>query len=61
MMRAPRKIHPARRPPSARRFDPSDATIEPDPGPPPEVVFDRVTGPYRRGHASGPGAVDEET
>lgn len=30
----------------------TDATIEPDPGPPPEAVFDRVTGPYvRRAHA----------
>lgn len=25
-----------------------DATIEPDPGPPPEAVFDRLTGPYVR-------------
>jgi hypothetical protein len=24
----------------------ADATIAPDPGPPPEAVFDRVTGPY---------------
>ncbi|HSK03286.1 MAG TPA: hypothetical protein VK932_18670 [Kofleriaceae bacterium] len=33
-----------------------DATMEPDPGPGPEAVFDRVTGPYalRRGY-------DEET
>ncbi len=47
-----------------RDFDLSDATMEPDPGPPPEAVFDRVTGPYehRRGYSScGPGAVDEET
>jgi hypothetical protein len=43
-----------------------DATIEPppDPGPGPEVVFDRVTGPYGRRYPSaalGPGAFDEET
>ncbi len=33
-----------------------DATMEPDPGPGPEAVFDRITGPYglRRGY-------DEET
>jgi len=45
-----------------RDFDLSDATVEPDPGPPPEAVFDRLTGPYgnRRG-TSMPGAVDEET
>ena len=47
-----------------RNFDLSDATVEPDPGPPPEAVFDRLTGPYdhRRGVSSlGAGAVDEET
>lgn len=41
-----------------RRRDPAaaDATMEPDPGPGPEAVFDRVTGPY------GPRrAYDEET
>ena len=38
-------------------FDLSDATMEPDPGPPPEAVFDRVTGPYdRRSAIAGPGA-----
>jgi hypothetical protein len=31
-----------------RRVAVPDATAEPDPGPPPEAVFDRVTGPYRR-------------
>lgn len=45
-----------------RDFDLSDATMEPDPGPPPEAVFDRVTGPYdRRSAIAGPGAFDEET
>jgi len=45
--------------PAGRRRAPlaSDATIEPEPGPGPEAVFDRVTGPYaygaRRGHAEG--------
>jgi hypothetical protein len=34
-----------------------DATSEPDPGPAPETVFDRVTGPYLRRCAAGlPGA-----
>ena len=52
---APRQIR-------RRDFDLSDATMEPDPGPPPEAVFDRVTGPSDRRHAiSMPGAVDEET
>jgi len=64
-MRTLRKIR-ALAPRTLRRrdFDLSDATVEPDPGPPPEAVFDRVTGPYehRRGYSSfGPGAVDEET
>ncbi len=38
-----------------REFDISDATMEPDPGPPPEAVFDRLTGPYGGRH------YDEET
>ena len=41
-----------------------DATIEPDPGPPPEAVFDRLTGPYvRRAALAMPGGCeyDEET
>jgi len=64
-MRTLRRIR-AVAPRTARRrdFDLSDATVEPDPGPPPEAVFDRVTGPYdhRRGYSTfGPGAVDEET
>jgi hypothetical protein len=45
-------------------FDLTDATMEPDPGLPPEAVFDRLTGPYdpRRGSAHlGLGAIDEET
>lgn len=47
-----------------RRLAVSDATTEPDPGPPPEAVFDRVTGPYaRRSTVALPGASasDEET
>ena len=45
-----------------REFDLTDATIEPDPGPPPEAIFDRATGPFdrRRGFVM-PGAPDEET
>jgi len=35
----------------------ADATSEPDPGPAPEAVFDRVTGPYlRRSACPLPGA-----
>ena len=45
-----------------REFDLSDATMEPDPGPAPEAVFDRLTGPFDRRRAIAmPGAVDEET
>lgn len=29
-----------------RRFDLTDVSTEPDPGPAPEAVFDRITGPY---------------
>ena len=35
-------------------FDISDATMEPEHGPAPEAVFDRITGPYGRRY-------DEET
>jgi hypothetical protein len=48
----------------ARRFefDVTDATIEPDPGPAPEAIFDRLTGPWDRHRAVAmPGAADEET
>lgn len=52
-MRAMRKLQ-ARAPRTVRRrreFDVSDATMEPEPSPPPEAVFDRLTGPYgKRGH-----------
>ena len=43
-------------------FDLTDATMEPEPGPPPEAVFDRSTGPFggRRAIAA-PGSLDEET
>jgi len=44
-----------------RNLDTSDATTEPDPGPPPEVVFDRVTGPYaRRSALAMPGASESD-
>ncbi len=43
-------------------FDVTDATMEADPGPAPEVIFDRITGPFdRRRAVSMPGAADEET
>jgi len=46
----------ARRRPVAR-----DATTEPDPGPPPEAVFDRATGPYcRRSTLAMPGACEPD-
>ena len=63
-MRTLRKLQDARAAQGARRFDfdVTDATLEPDPGPPPEAVFDRVTGPWDRRRAySMPGAADEET
>lgn len=50
---APRNVRRAR-----SEFDVSDATMEPDAGPAPEAVFDRITGPYGRRHAYG---FDEET
>jgi len=43
-------------------FDVTDATMEQDPGPAPEAVFDRLTGPFdRRRGISMPGIADEET
>jgi len=43
-------------------FDVTDATMEADPGPAPEAIFDRITGPFdRRRAVSMPGAADEET
>jgi hypothetical protein len=62
-MRTLRKLR-AMAPRQVRRheFDVTDATIEPDPGPAPESVFDRVTGPWDRRRAiRSPGATDEET
>jgi hypothetical protein len=57
MMLVARRGPPRRR---ATRRAPSiaaDATREPDPGPAPEAVFDRVTGPFlRRIAAARPGA-----
>lgn len=51
---APRNAH-------RRDFDLSDATMEPEPGSPPEAVFDRVTGPYGGHRATGTLGFDEET
>ncbi len=44
-----------------REFDVSDATMEPDAGPAPEAVFDRITGPYGRRYTAGLVSFDEET
>ena len=62
-MRTLRKLR-AMAPRHMRRhdFDVTDATIEPDPGPAPESVFDRSTGPWApRRSIELPGAADEET
>ena len=62
-MRTLRKLK-SMAPRHARRFefDVTDATMEPDPGPAPESVFDRITGPFdRRRAVAVPGAADEET
>lgn len=37
-----------------RRLAAPDATTEPAPGPPPEAVFDQVTGPYARSATVAP-------
>jgi hypothetical protein len=69
-MRAPRTMRTRRRRQRAplaaarRRCDTADVTTEPDPGPPPEAVFDRLTGPYvRRTALAMPGLAEynEET
>jgi hypothetical protein len=61
-MRTLRRLR-ALAPRRARRdFDLSDATVEPDAGPPPEAVFDRSTGPFGSRRAVAlPGGFDEET
>lgn len=52
---APRQIR-------RRDFDLSDATMEADPNPAPEAVFDRTTGPFDHRRAGGlPNGFDEET
>jgi hypothetical protein len=63
-MRTLRKLRTLAPRHTSRRFDfdVTDATMEPDPGPAPEAVFDRVTGPWdRRRSVTMPGASDEET
>jgi len=52
-LRAQAPRHVRRRPSHGR--DVSDATVEPEAAPPPEAVFDRLTGPY------GGRYCDEET
>jgi hypothetical protein len=54
-LRAQAPRHVRRRVTNRREFDVSDATIECDPEPAPEAVFDRLTGPYGGRYA------DEET
>jgi hypothetical protein len=63
--RTPRRVPRTQAPRHARRrgFAAADATTEPDPGPAPEAVFDRITGPFARRWAlalPGAGALDEE-
>ena len=64
-MRTQRQL--ARRPVTAPRRQRCGELIEPEPGPPPEAVFDRITGPYGGPYACSalalPGACeyDEET
>jgi hypothetical protein len=62
-MRALRRLQAQapRRVKRRREFDLSDATMEPEPSPPPEAVFDRVTGPYGRRHVLASWQGDEET
>ena len=65
-MRTPRQLQRAQARRQARRrgLDAPDATTEPEPGPPPEAVFDRITGPHaRRSALAMPGAceLDEGT
>ena len=56
------KTYAPRRTRWRQEFDLTDASMEPDPGPPPEAVFDRLTGPFDRRRAIAmPGAADEET
>ena len=61
-MRTLRKLRAMAPRHTRREFDVTDASMEPDPGPAPEAVFDRLTGPWdrRRGIAL-PGMADEET
>lgn len=49
-------------PRNVRRADggPGDATVEPGPGPVPEAVFDRLTGPFDRRATALPGRLDDE-
>jgi len=66
----PRDLRTQRGRRGARRRRPRaiDATTEPEPGPPPEAVFDRITGPYRGPYVHRPALAllgaceyDEET
>jgi hypothetical protein len=58
-LRRLRALAPRQSQRAIRAFDVSE---EPDPGPAPERIFDRSTGPWDRRHAAAmPGAVDEET
>ena len=62
---SPHAPHRARRPPARRVVRRGavapDATTEPDPGPVPEAVFDRATGPYlRRPALAMPGGCERD-
>lgn len=64
-MKTLRRLKKLVAPKIVRRFDLTDVSIdvsvEPDPGPAPEAVFDRITGPYGRRHTAWAGTCDEET
>lgn len=60
-MSAVRSVKSAVRPRSPRATAAPDATIEPAAGPPPEAVFDQLTGPYvRRVGVAAPGTATSE-
>ena len=61
-MKALRRLKTTLAPRKLRITTDVEISDEPDPGPAPETVFDRTTGPFnRRRSIAMPGAADEET